>query len=91
VIDIDKVLRRMIVSLTTGAVSSATISKPVSFLNHYFSTTMSPEDKVIFAYDWDEYLVGLTSAPSTLEVENQTYTFSNKIGYVMGLSKNRKT
>jgi len=55
----------MIVTLATGVVSSATVSQPISFLTHY--DIGSPADKLIFAYDWDEYVVGLTS---TLEVEN---------------------
>jgi len=50
----------MMVSLTTGEVSSATISMSVDFLNHYRETiSLSPEDKLIFARDWDEYVVGM--------------------------------
>lgn len=37
--------------------------------------------------DWDEFLVGLTS---TLFVENQTFSFSNQVGFVIGLTKNRR-
>ena len=60
------------------------ISTPIDFLNEF--SIVGTGSKAVVALNWDTFIFGFSDF---VMVESQTFRFTKKIGYVMGLSKNR--
>lgn len=59
-------------------------STPIDFLSSFAKVWQS--DRAVFANRWDTFIFGTSDF---VVVENQTFRFKNKVGYVIGLEKNR--
>jgi hypothetical protein len=77
-------LRLIIVSMETKTIVLQKNSTPIDFLSSFAKVWQS--DRAVFANQWDTFIFGTSDF---FVVENQTFRFKNKVGYVIGLEKNR--
>ena len=62
------------------------MSDPVNFLSSY--ADIGVVAKAEYAYNWDFFVSG---AVTEIDFSGQPFKFTNKVGFVMGLVKNRVT